>query len=65
MIIIYEQSKASLIITIITSLVYLFFVIFSYLNGTNNSFLIICIGLFAAGLIRLKLLKSFMYKNYA
>ena len=65
MIIIYEQSKDSLIITIITSLVYLFFVIFSYLNGTNNSFLIISIGLFVAGLIRLILLKKFMDKNYA
>ena len=62
---IYEQSKASLIITIITSLVYLFFIIFSYLNGTNNSFLIISIGLFVAGLIRLILLKKFMDKNYA
>ena len=64
-IIIYEQSKASLIITIITSLVYLFFIIFSYLNGTNNSFLIISVGLFVAGLIRLVLLKKFIYKNYA
>ena len=63
--VVYEQSKASLIITIITSLVYLFFIIFSYLNGTNNSFLIISIGLFVAGLIRLILLKKFMDKNYA
>lgn len=61
---VYEESKDLLLITIIAFGIYLSFVIFSYLQQTNHSFLIICIGLFAAGLIRLKILKSFINKKY-
>ncbi len=60
---IHEKSKVLLLITLAAFFTFLSFIIFSYINFTNNSFSIICFGLFIAGVIRLILLNFFSIKN--
>ena len=60
---IHEKSKVLLSITLVAFFTFLSFIIFSYINFTNNSFSIICFGLFTAGVIRLVLLNFFSNKN--
>jgi len=65
LLIVNEQSSKSFFINLCTFLVFGIFIFYSYFFQKLEDFIIVCFGLFIAGLIRWLLLKFLLKKEYA